>query len=77
VNHGGVFLHKAAILYRLGQSGSSAFGSCEDHNTPYIFVQSVDGEYVTAQLLFQAFGNFGLRIQTHGFYADSDVSIRK
>ena len=61
VDHGHIFLHHRAFLYRLAEGGGGLLGAGVDHNTAHVQIQPVDGE----DLAFQCGGDFVLRVHAH------------
>ena len=47
-----------------------------DHDTAHIFIQPVDGENISAQLLLQRGGYLRLGVHSHRLDADGDAFIR-
>ena len=70
-----IFFDHGSFLHGFGQGSCGTFGAGIYHHATYIFIQPVDWENVSAQFRLQCFRNFCLRIHSHRFDTDCQITV--
>ena len=70
-----IFFYHGAFLNRFAQGGGRDFCPGVNHDTAYIFVQTVDGINLTTQKFFQSSGNFRFGVQPYRFDTDCKIPV--